>query len=68
MSVLVTFRHVLTSLQFIVSISHLGLCAGLGLGRELNLSGFEDGVLLKNILLRLVVAKRLQEHTHTNQC
>lgn len=65
MSVLVTFRHVLTSLQFIVSISHLGLCAGLGLGRKLDLGGFEDGVLLKDVLLRLVMAKWLHEHTHS---
>ena len=65
MSVLVTFRHVLTSVQFRVSMSHLGLCAGLGLGRELDLGGFEDGVLLKDVLLRLVMAKWLHEHTHS---
>lgn len=38
---------------------YLGLCAGLWLSRELDFCGFEDGVFLKNILLRLVVTKRL---------
>lgn len=50
---------------------YLGLGAGLGFGRELDLSGFEDGVLLENILLRLVVTKRLERQsknqTHVKQ-
>lgn len=33
-------------------------------GRELDFSGFEDGILLKDVLLGLVMAKRLQNNTH----
>lgn len=46
---------------------YLGLGAGLRLGRELDLGGFEDGVFLENILLRLIVTKRLEGHSKNQE-
>lgn len=45
-----------------VRVSHLGLCAGLRFSGELDLGGFEDGVFLEDVLLRLVVTKRLAKN------
>lgn len=44
-----------------VVVSYLSLCASLGFSRELDLCSFEDGVLLEDVLLGLVVTKRLEE-------
>ena len=38
---------------------YLGLRTGLRFGGELDLGGLQDGVLLENVLLGLVVSKRL---------
>lgn len=55
----------------VLQSAHLGFVADHRFGRELDFSGFEDGVLLEDILLRLVMAKRLQNNvrtrTHTEQ-
>lgn len=48
-----------------ISTLYLGLCAGLWFCRELNLCGFEDGVFLQNVLLRLVVTKGLVKKQKT---
>lgn len=42
----------------------LGFVADHRFGRELDFSGFEDGVLLEDVLLRLVMAERLRNNTH----
>lgn len=44
---------------------NLGFVADHRFGRELDFSGFEDGVLLEDVLLRLVMAKGLQNDTHS---
>lgn len=49
-----------------VSCVDLGFVANHRFGRELDFSGFEDGVLLEDVLLRLVMAKRLQTHRRTH--
>ena len=46
---------------------YLGLRTGLRFGGELDLCGLQDGVLLENVLLGLVVTERLREETHSHQ-
>ena len=46
--------------------TYLGLSAGLGFSRELDLGGFKDGVLLEDVLLGLVMTKGLErKHVRT---
>lgn len=45
---------------------YLGLVAGNRFGRELNLCGFQDGVLLQDVLLGLVMAKWLKNKNKSN--
>lgn len=52
-----------------MQVCYLSLGAGLWFSRKLDLCGFEDGVFLENILLRLVVTERLEnkeKHMKTN--
>lgn len=44
----------------------LGLVASHWFSRKLHLSGFQDGVLLKDVLLGLIMAKRLQNDKRFN--
>ncbi len=44
----------------------LGLVARHRFGWKLHLGGFQDGVLLKDVLLGLIVAKRLQNNKRFN--
>lgn len=58
----------ITKSLIVVCLCYLGLGAGLRLGGELDLGGFEDGVFLENILLRLIVAKWLQGQGKDHVC
>lgn len=56
-----------SSSQQFMNVEHtdLGLVAGYRFYRELHLCSFENSILLQDILLRLVMAKRLKHKEKT---
>lgn len=47
--------------HFISSLTYFGFISGNRLDWELDICSFQYGVLLQNVLLRLIVAKRLKK-------
>lgn len=54
------FNEAKIHFHFISSLTYFGFITGNRLDWELDICSFQDGVLLQNVLLRLIVAKRLK--------